>query len=179
VKLRCPNCGALMSLDLVMAHDAAREAVQIALQLPAPIGKLLIQYLGLFRRPDGQPLSLDRTANLLGDLLPMIQAAQIKRDGRDWPAPQEVWAAALREMLDRRDSGGLRLPLKSHGYLLEIIAGKGNRAEAKAEAAKEERRQQRPEGRRDGAQRSDPAKASEFLTGLRAGLKGRRPHGTD
>jgi hypothetical protein len=179
VKLRCPNCGALMSLDLVMAHDAAREAVQIALQLPAPIGKLLIQYLGLFRRPDGQPLSLDRTANLLGDLLPMITAAQIRRDGRDWAAPQEVWAAALREMLDRRDAGGLRLPLKSHGYLLEIIAGKGDRAEAKAEAAREEQRQQRPDRQREGPRRADPVKASAFLDGMRGNLGRRKSDGQD
>jgi hypothetical protein len=41
-------------------------------------------------------------------------------------------------MISKRDK--LTLPLKSHGYLLEIIAGYGNKAEAKAEAQTEARR---------------------------------------
>jgi hypothetical protein len=172
VKLRCLNCGALMSLDLVVQHDGAREAVQIALQLPAPLGKWLIQYVGLFR-PAKNPLSLDRLANLLGDLLPMITAAQIRWDGRDWPAPLEVWAEALRTMVERRDAGKLRLPLNNHNYLLSVIADLGERAAAKRETDTEAQRRERPEGRREGPRRADPAKAAEYLSGARAGLKGR------
>jgi len=167
MKLTCPSCGALMSLDVVVAHDGAREAVQIALQLPAPLGKLLIQYLTLFR-PKTRQLSLDRLAALLGELLPQIQAAQIKRDGRIWPAPQEVWAAALQDMVTRRD--GLTLPLKSHGYLLEIIAGIGEKAVAKAEAQREEQRRYQPEGTRTGAPIS-AADAAKRADAMRAALR--------
>jgi hypothetical protein len=40
-----------MTLDVLVAHEGAREAVLAALQLPAPIGKLLVQYLAMFRPP--------------------------------------------------------------------------------------------------------------------------------
>ncbi|HYE35481.1 hypothetical protein [Methylocaldum sp.] len=169
MKLTCPSCGALMSLDIVVAHDGAREAVQIALQLPAPLGKLLIQYIALFR-PKTRQLSLDRLATLLGELLPQIKDAQINRDGRIWPAPQEVWAAALEEIQNRHAKKPLSLPLKSHGYLLEIIVGIGEKAVAKAEAMREEQRQHRAEGQRTGAPIS-AADAAGKVAAARAALR--------
>ena len=39
---------------------------------------------------------------------------------------------------------GLALPLMSHGYLMSIIAGMGNKAEAKVEAQKEAALRDRP-----------------------------------
>ena len=65
---------------------------------------------------------------------------RIERHSRIWAAPQPVWIAALDEIIARRDEGKLTLPLKSHGYLLEIIAGQANKAEGKAEAEAEDRR---------------------------------------
>lgn len=137
MKTACPACGAVFSLDVLLAHESARAAVMNALQLPAPLGKLLVQYLGLFR-PAQRQLSFDRVANLLGELLPMIGAARVERGGRIWNAPQEYWKLALEDMLVKRDK--LTLPLKSHGYLLEIIAGMSNKAEAQAETKAEARR---------------------------------------
>ena len=176
MKFACPSCGALMSLDVVVAHDGAREAVQTALQMPAPIGKLLIQYVALFR-PAKRQLTLDRLASLLGELLPMIRSAQITRDGRVWPAPQEVWPAALQEMLDRDKAKPFTRPLKSHGYLLEIIAGKVGQAEARAEVQAEERRRLAPEGKRSGSSGVGLAQVGSHLAAMKAAA-GRRgnPH---
>ena len=137
MKLACPACGSAFSLDVLMAIVGGREAVMTALQLPAPIGKLLVQYVALFRPPKRQ-LSLDRVGSLLAELLPMIEAARIERNGRTWTAPQDYWKQALEEMIAKRDK--LTLPLKSHGYLLAIIEGYGNKSEAKQEAATEARR---------------------------------------
>ena len=108
-----------------------------ALAIPAPLGKLLVQYLGLFR-PAQRQLSFDRVATMLNELLPMIAEAKVERNGRIWSAPQEYWAAALNEMIAKRDA--LTLPLKSHGYLLAIIEGYSSKAEAKQEAGTEARR---------------------------------------
>jgi hypothetical protein len=154
-----------MSLDVVVAHDGAREAVQVALQLPAPIGKLLIQYIALFR-PAKRQLTLDRLADLLGELLPLIQSGQITRDGRVWVVPQEVWPSALQEMLDRDRQKPFTRPLKSHGYLLEILVGKANRAEAKAEEKQEERRRTAPQGKRSG-----PTDVAAHISNLKGALK--------
>lgn len=131
MKTTCPACGAMASLDVLIGHEGAREAVMAALQLPAPLGKLLIQYIALFR-PAARNLSMDRLASLLGELQPMIADATISRNGRAWSAPQDYWKMALEEMVAKRDS--LTLPLKSHGYLLAIIAGYSDKAEAKKEA---------------------------------------------
>lgn len=141
MKTKCPACGASASLDVLLSNEGARAAVTMALQLPAPLGKLLVQYLGLFR-PASRELSFDRVATLLGELLPMIQAGQIERAGRTWAAPVPAWKEALEQMLVARDK--LQLPMKSHGYLLEIIAGMGSKAEAFKERAQEEQLRHRP-----------------------------------
>lgn len=130
MKLACPACGSLSSLDALLGNEGAREAVMAALEIPAPLGKLLVQYLGLFR-PAKRQLSFDRVANLLNELLPMIREAKIERSGRIWSAPQEYWKAAIEDMLTKRDK--LTLPLGGHGYLLTIIESYSNKAEAKAE----------------------------------------------
>ena len=137
MKLSCPSCGAIASLDVLIGHEGARDAVMVALKLPAPLGKLLIQYLTLFR-PASRQLSMDRVASLLGDLLPSIEAAKIERSGRLWAAPVDSWKIALEEILAKRDK--LTLPLKSHGYLLEILAGMANKVEARIEEKTEQTR---------------------------------------
>lgn len=136
MRLTCSACGASASLDAAIAHEGAREAVIIALQLPAPLGKLLVQYVALFR-PASRQLSLDRLAALLGELLPLIEAGRIERGGRIWAVPIDAWKAALEDMIAKRDK--LTLPLKSHGYLLEVIAGQAGKVEAAAETSKESR----------------------------------------
>lgn len=120
MKLACPSCGALMSLDVVVAHDAAREAVQAALNLPAPLGKLMIQYLTLFRPPKRQ-LTLERVADILCEMLPMITTERIYRNGREHVIAQPVWSAGLREIVERHKATPLKTPLKNHGYLFEIL----------------------------------------------------------
>jgi biotin operon repressor len=76
-------------------------------------------------------------STILEELRAPIAAAQIERHGRTWPAPLEYWKAALEQMVQLRDQAKLQLPLKSHGYLLEVIAGMSDKAEAKAESAQE------------------------------------------
>lgn len=97
----------------------------------------MVQYIALFR-PTQRQLSFVRVASLLGELLPLIEAAKIERNGRTWAAPLDYWKLALEEMLAKRDK--LTLPLKSHGYLLAIIEGYSNKAEAKHETQTEARK---------------------------------------
>ena len=39
-----------------------------------------------------------------------------------YDAPPTAWLWALQEVIASRDSGKLTLPLKSHGYLYEVIS---------------------------------------------------------
>lgn len=137
MKTTCPACGATASLDVLVGHEGARDALVVALSLYGPLGKLLVQYLALFR-PASRTLAMGRVAVLLAELKPMIQDGRIERNGRTWAAPQDYWRQALEEMLTKRDK--LTLPLKSHGYLLEIIAGYSNKAEARLEQQAEDRK---------------------------------------
>lgn len=120
MKVKCPTCGALNSLDSLMANEAASRAIYAALSVNGELGSALIGYLGLFR-PAKSSLSFDRVATLLNELVPMIQTGEIQRDGKTYPAPAEAWIYAINAMLANRTT--LKLPMKSHGYLLEIIAG--------------------------------------------------------
>ncbi|WP_329505957.1 hypothetical protein [Haemophilus parainfluenzae] len=119
MKVKCSACGALHSLDALIANQAASEALNAALMVNGGLGEALIRYLGLFR-PAKSSLTFDRVATLLGELTPMFQAGKIKRDGVECAAPVEAWIYAINQMMANRQA--LKLPMKSHGYLLEIIA---------------------------------------------------------
>ena len=118
---RCPNCGAANSLDSLVSDAEAAEVLKMLLELDADIGKAAIRYIGLFR-PAKSQLSWARTAKLLNELLPMIKAQEAARDGVCFPAPAEAWIHGFNETVNARDQGRLKLPLKSHGYLLEIVS---------------------------------------------------------
>jgi hypothetical protein len=165
LKLKCPGCGASYSLDVLIANQAARELVLMALKLPAPLGKRLIDYVAL-HRPEKRDLSFDRVAAILGELAPLIEAAQITWEKRVYAAPLPSWEKALQTLIDKRDSGKLNLPLKGNGLLLSIIASQAERAEAKAETAVEEQRRHAPGGRRSGIR--DAATAAAQISAMRS-----------
>lgn len=119
---RCPNCGAANSLDSLVSDAEAAEVLKMLLELDADIGKAAIRYIGLFR-PAKSQLSWARTAKLLNELLPMIKAQEATRDGICFHAPAEAWIHGFNETVNARDQGRLKTPLKSHGYLYEILAG--------------------------------------------------------
>lgn len=118
---KCPNCGAVHSLDSLIGNDAAADLIKAVLEFDAAIGKAAMRYVGLFR-PAKSQLTFGRAAKLLGELLPDIQAGQIHRDGVVCPAPPAAWLYGFDAALAARDAGRLKTPLKSHGYLYEIIS---------------------------------------------------------
>ena len=134
MKIVCPACGAVNSLDTLIGHDGARAAMAELAALSGPLAGALLRYIALFR-PAQRQLSFDRVASLLGELRPMVIDARITRNGRVYAAPREVWIEAIDAVIAQRDR--LTLPLKSHGYLLEIIVGQIHKAEQTAEAKRE------------------------------------------
>ncbi|OAM19485.1 hypothetical protein A7P84_04040 [Eikenella corrodens] len=122
MKTRCPCCGATASLEVLITHDEARSLMVALAGISDELAKAALRYLGLFR-PGERDLSWARAAKLLGELVPLIQAGEITRKRQSYPAPREAWIWAFNRVLDARDNGRLSTPLKSHGYLYEIIAG--------------------------------------------------------
>lgn len=121
MNIKCPNCGAVHSLDSLINDADASAVLRAVLEMDAELGKAAIRYVGLFR-PAKSQLSWSRTAKLLNDLLPMMKAQTAERDGVSSPAPAEAWLHGFNETVNARDQGRLKLPLKSHGYLLEIVS---------------------------------------------------------
>lgn len=119
MKCKCPACGAVMSLDVLLQHDEASNAVMTALSINQELGKALVKYIGLFR-PQKSSLTMDRLANLLNQLLPDIQAQRISRNGDVYQAPVACWVECIYSVLANRHT--LSLPLKSHGYLYEVMS---------------------------------------------------------
>lgn len=121
MNIKCPNCGAVHSLDSLINDADASSVLRAVLEMDAEMGKAAIRYVGLFR-PAKSQLSWARTAKLLNELIPMIKAQEVVRDGVSSPAPAEAWLHGFNETVNARDQGRLKLPLKSHGYLLEIVS---------------------------------------------------------
>lgn len=136
MKIKCPACGAVASLDVLITHAGAREMIFAAGKLPPQLADLVFRYLGLFR-PEKSSLSFSRMASLLSELIEPMTAHQVTRDRKQWPASDEMWKEAFEHMLNLREKNKLSLPLASHGYLFEIIAGYSNK-----KAAQTERRQE-------------------------------------
>ena len=142
MKLRCPNCGHAASILDFANEQAARQVVYLAADLPKPLGKLVMRYIGLFR-PAQRSLSWERTLKLMQQLKTDIDAGRIEYKGRIWAAPDGLWHKALTTMIEKSEQqDGLMLPLKNHNYLYTIISSEQNSIEAREEQKIEEKRQQ-------------------------------------
>ena len=120
MKVKCPSCGASLSLDVLIAHDEARTALVALSGISDELVRGCLKYLTLFR-PSEKDLTFARVAKLVGEIAPMIRAGEISRNRCIYPAPREAWIWAFNRCLEARDAGKLKPPLTSHGYLLENI----------------------------------------------------------
>lgn len=145
MKVVCPCCGATLSIEALLTDGDARAAVQAALLLPGQLGGLILRYIALFRS-ETRALSWSRVAKLMTELNDSISARQVERSGVTYAAPLELWQHAMDEMLAKRDK--LQLPLKTHGYLFEVVAGMAGKAAGIKEIKHEKELRNRP---REGA----------------------------
>jgi hypothetical protein len=116
MKITCPSCGAGGSVELFVADGEWRTAIMAAAQLPSDCGVPALRYIGLFR-PAKRFLTPDRAATLLHDVCDMIINGA-ERNRQQVKAPAYVWREALLEM---HRNPTISRPLKSHGYLLEVV----------------------------------------------------------
>jgi len=189
----CPNCRVSASLDVFLSEDSVRAALDAVIDAH-PAGQTLIKpmlrYIGLFA-PAKSRMAYGRLANLIGEISPAMRAAQITRNGRLWPAPLPYWQAAFETVLNAAHQGSLALPLKSHGYLLEVIARMSSKGEAKAETLREQQRAGHagvgapPERAQQAVVSSEPTRAAmpadvrENLQALKTRLRSHQPDHKD
>ena len=140
--ITCPVCRNQLTWETIFAHHGVRDAMLALVNAHPSASKLLrplLGYAGLFA-PEKTAMRYERIAALLDELVAMIRESQLKRDGTVYAAPLDYWINAFNEVLARRDAGTLRLPLSSHGYLIEIIVGYSKKADATAEMIREKQR---------------------------------------
>lgn len=132
----CPTCG--FSGDLVVFTNDVQARYFAALmgKLPPELAEAVTRYLNLFS-PAKHKLTWPRARRLLEELVPDIQRGAIERKRRQWLAPMPVWIRAFEHMHEQRPN--LTLPLKSHGYLYEVIVGLVDKAEDAAERTAEQK----------------------------------------
>lgn len=159
MRVSCPVCGAMFDLIQALEDKEGRQWVAQLAELPPTVIKPLIRYLHLFR-PEQRAMRWSRLLKLTAELVPMIKAAQVSRDGIDYAVPATQWADAMDHLVDTPPKT-LLLPLKSNGYLLSILAGQAGQAEAAVEREAEERKRQRG---RDGASQG-PQAVGQILDG--------------
>lgn len=145
MKLVCPSCGAVCSIEGWANDAAARQCVALLCDMPGAVH--VLQYMGLFR-PSSRGMSWTRTLTLIRELDVLIKAPHVQRDRM--PArgnSADVWAQALARI---GENPPRKLPLKSHGYLHAIaydIANELDRAGEKSRIAAEQTgRFRQPEG---------------------------------
>lgn len=135
----CPACQTEMGLEALLGADDARGVVDLLARMPGPptLRKSSLRYVGLFA-PASQRLRWGRVEKLLEELVAMMETGRVERKGRVWAAPLDYWQDALDAVIG---NANLRRPLKSHGYLLEVLVGRSDTAEAQAEERTEQQRQ--------------------------------------
>lgn len=118
-----------------------RRLLAMMADLPSALIRPLLAYLRLFK-PVKQSLRWSRMVTILKELTPMITRAQVKRNGIDYAAPIDLWVSTINALVNNPPKT-LKLPLKTNGYLLEIVAATVDKALAKTERSTEGQRRHR------------------------------------
>ena len=127
----CPACGFHAPLLSFTAEQAAMDFARLMGRVPPQIAHLVEQYLQMFATPKHRP-TFAKAVRVLVPLVEMIEGGSIRRSKRDWPLTLVQFSEGLAAVVAKRTE--LVLPLRSHGYLLAVLAGAANQVEAKAEA---------------------------------------------
>lgn len=118
MKLICPSCGLTASAEAWINDAAARDLLLAVASLPAPLPKAMLPYLGLFR-PEKQSLRWDKAGKIVSELAKSVQNGFVQVQGKvARPCPPRIWAQAMEQMVERRDS--IRRPLPNHNYLKQV-----------------------------------------------------------
>lgn len=141
MKLVCPSCGLTASAEAWLNDASARELLLAVATLAYPLSKACLPYLGLFR-PEKRALSWDKAGKIVAELTKLIAPGHVQVQGKvARPCPPRIWAQAMEQMVERRDS--IRRPLPNHNYLKQVAWQLADEEDARGETT---RRQQEASG---------------------------------
>ncbi|MBU1059094.1 MAG: hypothetical protein KJ804_12345 [Proteobacteria bacterium] len=132
MKLICPGCGSVASAETWLNDSLCRETMLAVVKLPTPLPQVMLGYMGLFR-PGKRALTWKKAKRLADEIAALVAAGHIQVQGKvARPCPPRIWAMAMEQMLERRDS--LRLPMPNHNYLRQIAWELADREDAGQES---------------------------------------------
>lgn len=148
MRLTCPSCGSLASLESWLMDDDARHMLADIAGLPEPLPRLAVRYLGAFRDPKSvRGLSWTKARRLVNELAGLVRSEDIQWDGkRILQNKSEFWTEALTVILDKDAAGTLKRPLSNHNLLRTIAYGVADQA---AEAGLRQKESNLRSGRRE------------------------------
>ena len=112
MRLICPSCGAIASLEAWQNDSDARRFMELILQFPSIVQPRLLPYFGLFRQ-GAKGLTWSRATRLSSELHEIVIRDTIQWDGGESrPSHPQLWAAAMDAVLARRPKS-----LTNHNYL--------------------------------------------------------------
>lgn len=135
MRLTCRSCGATGSAEAVFGDADAGAALLLAGDLQPAVARHVWNYLALFR-PRERALTWSRTHKLLAELVELTQLGTISRKHAHYVVTPAMWCQALEHMAATREA--LILPMKSHGYMLDVLAGIAEKAAAQGERDREQ-----------------------------------------
>ena len=149
--LTCPSCGAQASLEAWQNDATCRYFLAALVQLPAPVLRQVLPYLGLFRK-HGKALPWAKALIIIRGLQELVQEKTVHwQGGETRPATADLWGQAMEATIAAKPK-----ELKNHNYLRNVAWEKAAELAAKQETDREKRRQIRRLEKEDG-----PAPMSE------------------
>ncbi|MBF0139813.1 MAG: hypothetical protein HQL74_05985 [Magnetococcales bacterium] len=132
MRLICPCCQAVASLEAWSGNVAARGALAAIAQLPGEVVRHIPHYLALFRPASSQGISWENAHKVVMELGALIAKGTVVHTHRvARSCPPTIWAEALATMLAQ--AGHVKRPLKGHGYLITIAYELADKADAQRE----------------------------------------------
>jgi hypothetical protein len=160
VKLRCPACGAEISLD-----QAAQAADLLSMdKAAAAFGadwQLVGEYLDGFRSSPASPLALKKRLRLAREVWSMWESGKFAIGGAWYMVGREEFREALRVTCNQVGSG-----LSNHNYLKKVLVGAAEQTSQRQERELREREEGlMTTGRMPVPRRGDPAGRPERVAG--------------
>lgn len=139
--ISCCYCGAQQGLMEALEDADGRRFMDVITDVQPVVIRPLMRYLYLFK-PAQQGMRWSRMYKLVQEIAPMIKDAKLQRDGTTYTVPPQSWADAMMHLVETPPKT-LKLPLKSHGYLLEILASGAEKAAGQQESRAIEQKRNR------------------------------------
>jgi hypothetical protein len=138
MNLVCPSCGATASAEAWMNDTAIRYTFEALVQLPSPVLRQSLSYLGLFRQGT-KALPWRRALTIARSLKELVEMKTVHwQGGETRPCTAEIWGKALEATLASGPKG-----LKNHNYLRHVAWEMAAELAAKMEHDREATRQRR------------------------------------